>query len=418
MTSRHASLTVAALLAATAAHAGEPSLLAEYKAPPNTFIDDAFALSDDGKLLAWVSTDGATGSQLHVVAPGGPDPEATCKVPTISAERIDFLDGGRLLLVERSPETHLVRAQVFTTKCVGKEKLGPASEIALGKVGDVPAIVSWLRSPKGNVFTHSLTAVRRDDLRPLAKKVLAEDADGRVTVAGKRMKPLFWLAGFTELVAQKEGDFDPKHDIRKPDAAAHVDPFGGKVLQEREIGDVIAWTTLSNLRKKHQNESDFVQFSEDLKRFELVDRDDQTADLKTPRPLRKYDPTTLASQPLGDGVLAVSLTIDPVNPDAVAAKKADQDWLELFRLEAKERKLVELARIDGKKRPSGWRLGGTRIAVLRKHKSMGRGGSELEVLDLSPAPPPKPAAPTAPAPKPAAPPVAGDHAAKGSTPAK
>jgi hypothetical protein len=395
-----------ALLPGTPAAAAEPVKVAEYK-PDSGFIDDPIAFSDDGGTLAYITTDGATASQLHFVAPGGKAAPVACKYPSITPERIDFLDGERVLVVERNPDTRVATAQVFTRGCAAREKLGPASEIALGRVGGVPAIVTWLRSEKGGAggsATHTLAAFRRDDGKPLGRRVLPEDADGRVTVAGKRMKPLFFAAGFAELIAQKEGDYDAKHDIRRPDVAARVDVFAGKVLAEHEIPDLIAWTQLAQLRRKHQNESEFVQFSEDLKQLQLVDRDDATVELRTARPLRKYDPTTLAWQPLGDGALAVSLTVDPVNPDAVAAQKADQDWLDVYRLDVRARTLTEIARIDGQKRPQSWRLAGlSRIGVLRKHKGFARGGVELEVFDLgtrqaaaAPTALPPPAAPTAP----------------------
>ncbi|MSP59196.1 MAG: hypothetical protein EXR72_02455 [Myxococcales bacterium] len=374
------------------------------------FIDDPFAFSDDGNLLAFITTDGATASKLHFVVPGGKVPEVAVKYPSITPERIDFLDGERVLVVERNPETRLARGQIFTRQGLAKEKLGPAQEIALATVAGTPAIVSYLRSPKGPVQIHTFTALRRSDGKPLARKAFPEDADGRISVAGKRFKVLFFADGYATLVAQKEGDFDAQKDIRKPDAASRVDVFGGKILEEREIPDVIAWATLTQIRQKHQNEADFVQFSDDLRKLLLYDREDRVSELKTPQPLHKYDPTTLASQHLAPGLLALSLTVDPVNPDAVRAEKADQDWLDLYKLDVKERRLVSLARIAGLKRPSSWRLAGNRIGILRKHKGFARGGPEMEIFDLipRPAPPPQKPAPVqgaqaAPTPGPAAP---------------
>lgn len=394
MWKRTLKLSLAALVLVATARADPPRKIDSFK-PESGFIDDPLAFSSDGKLLAYITTDGATASLLHFVAPGGGAPAVACKYGSITPERIEFLDGDRALVVERNPDTRLVRGQIYTRQGVAKEKLGPASEMALGTVAGTPAIVTYLRTTKGAVATHTLAAFAREGLKPLGKRVLAEDATGRVTVAGKRMKPLFFEAGYTELIAQKEGDFDAKHDIRKPDAAARVDVFGGKLISEHEIADVIAWTVLTQERKKHPNESEFVQFNEDLTKLQVIDRDDRTGELGTPRPLRKYDPTTLASQPLEGGALAISLTVDPVNRDAVAAKKADQDWLDLFRLDVKARALTPIATIDGEKRPSGWRLGGTRIGVLRKHKGFARGGMELDVFDTAPPAPPPVAAPAA-----------------------
>ena len=373
-------LLFAALLSVGAAHAGEPVRIASYQ-PSSGFIDDPLAFSPDGKTLVYITTDGATASEIHFVAPGGNDPALACKYSSITPERIDFLDGERVLVVERDPESRLARGQIFTRRCVAKERLGPASGIALSAVAGTPAIVTYQRAQKGAVVTHVFAAFRRDNLKSIGKRVLVEDREGRVAVGGRRMKPLFFEQGFTELVGQIEGEFDAQRDLRKPDAAARVDVFGGKLISEHEIGDVIAWAQVTELRKKHSNESEFVQFSEDLQKLQVLDGADRIGDLVTPLPLGKYDSTTLNSQLLGDGVLAVSLTIDPVNAEAVAAKKADRDWLDLFRLDVKSRKLTAIARIDGEKRPSGWRVGGTRIGVLRKHRGFGRGGMEIDVFD-------------------------------------
>lgn len=380
--------SVAVWVAAAGAFAGEPDKIATFTAEKG-FIDDPIALTPDGKSLAYILTDGATFAEIRFVAVGSKDAPAVVAYPSITPERMDFLDGARLLVVERNPETRLARAQVFTAKGPTKEKLGPADDIVLAAVAGTPAIVTYVRTTKGKAVTHTLTAYRRDNFKQLSRKVLAEGADGRVTVGGSPMKLLFFQDGYTVFIGQKEGDYDAKHDIRKPDLEATVDAFAGKILSDREIKDLVKFAELTKLRHNHQNEADFLQFSDDLKQLLLVDRDDVTSPITPPRPLGKYDPPTLRYQPTGDHELTFALTIDPVNPEAVAAKKADKDWIDFYRLDTKTRALAEVARIDGNKRTSKWRISGSRIALLRGHKGFARGGVEMDLFDLAPPPPAK-----------------------------
>lgn len=383
------------LLASVAVWVAAPALAAdpvkiETVHAEKGFIDDPIALTADGKAVAYILTDGATFAELRIAGVGGKEAPATMPYPSITPERMDFLDGERLLVVERNPETRLARAQVFTRKGPAKDKLGPADDIVLATVAGTPAIVTYVRSVKGKAVTHTLTAYKRADLKQVSRRVLAEGADGRVTVAGVPMKLLFFEENYTQMIGQKEGVYDAKHDIRKPDLEATVDVFAGKLTGEREIKDLVKFAELAKLRANHQNESDFLQFSDDLKQLLLVDRDDATNAVTTPRPQGKYDPQTLRYQPTGERELVFSLTVDPVNPEAVAAKKADKDWIDLYRLDTKTRALTDLGRIDGNKRPSKWRLSGARIAVIRGHKGFGRGGAEMDLFDVVALPQPKP----------------------------
>ena len=102
-----------------------------------------------------------------------------------------------------------------------------------------------------------------------------------------------------------------------------------------------------------------------------------------PRELWKYDPATLAWQPLDDKRAAVSLTIDPVNPDAVNRKKADPDDIDLYEVDRQTYAVHPLLRIAGEGRRSSWQLAGNRALLLRKGKGFDRGGVALELFDIT-----------------------------------
>jgi hypothetical protein len=79
--------------------------------------------------------------------------------------------------------------------------------------------------------------------------------------------------------------------------------------------------------------------------------------------------------------------VDPVNEDAVAAKRTDPDEIDLCTVDLSgdkpgpaQRKLTLLAG----KRPFGWVVSPSgRLVFLRKHKGFSRGGTEAEVYDLA-----------------------------------
>ena len=195
------------------------------------------------------------------------------------------------------------------------------------------------------------------------------------------MKPLWWAEGYTVLAALRAGEFDKARDMRRPDRYTRLDALGGKVLLESEVKDVLAFTQVSLLRRDLPNQPVIVHFSDDRKRLLLLDGIDE-GDVKLPRELWKYDVGSLQEQTLDDKRVMVSLTIDPVNPDAVAKKKAAPDDIELYEVDRASRAATLRLTLPGQGRPSSWRVAGNRLLLLRKDKGFDRGGIALELYDL------------------------------------
>jgi hypothetical protein len=89
-------------------------------------------------------------------------------------------------------------------------------------------------------------------------------------------------------------------------------------------------------------------------------------------------------QLVGDKVY-FSLTIDPVNPDAVNRRKRDPELCDLYVFDPATTTTTRLARLAVAGRKLLWRVSddGKRWAVLRRHKVYPRGGAELEVYQLT-----------------------------------
>jgi hypothetical protein len=82
--------------------------------------------------------------------------------------------------------------------------------------------------------------------------------------------------------------------------------------------------------------------------------------------------------------LYLSLSLDPLNPDALGRQKADKPYLDLYRVGITEKASVatRVLRVALDERPVIWVVGGRYVALLRKHKSFTRGGNEIEAHQL------------------------------------
>ena len=374
-------LTLTALSALpTLAHAADaPQPLATYKTESG-FIDDAYTVRDDGKAVAYVTTDGASGAQLHLVEIGGKE-NGTAAVSThVSA--IHWLGPERVLVVARDPDKQTVTAQVFGPTGAGKEKpLGPATDITVTTIDGKPAVVSYTRVEK-KTLEHTLAAVDRDTWKPLGKKlVLREDAEGRVPNKAGAYKILWWRDGYTVAAVQQAGDFDKAKDMRRPERFARLDVWKNQIVDAKEIEDVLGFAKVALEHKQHDNAPSFVYVSEDRKQLLYVDALSEV-ELKLPKPLNLYNLDAVQHQILDENRLIVAASIDPQNPPAVARKKSDVDDLEVYSFDRKSHTATLALQLPGESRPTSFHTAGGRIAILRKSKGFDRGGVALQIYEL------------------------------------
>src|SRR5438067_2132856 len=121
--------------------------LAHYDAGAGGFIDDAFAVSDDGKTVAFVTTDGATAAVVHLATVGGAEIEI--EGAPIDVVALHFIGPERILTVSGN-ENNLI-ASVLTPRGPEKQKLGPFNRLTLSRVDGKAAIVTYTRSEKKGV---------------------------------------------------------------------------------------------------------------------------------------------------------------------------------------------------------------------------------------------------------------------------
>jgi hypothetical protein len=365
------------LLPLAAAAEDPPKPVAAFK-PASGFIDDAFAVRDDGGAVVYLTTDGAKAVQLHI-APLPSGAEKTVDGLSDTVKSLHWLGPDRVLVVSRGDDPETVTAQVWTSAGPGKEKLGPAVEIALAEVNGKPALVSYARSEKKGV-EHSFTAVARDGWKPLARRSYKE-VEGMVAHPSGGFRILWWNEGLTSAQVQRAGEFDKARDMRRPDRFARLEVFTGKVSPGDEITDVLGFTQLAIEHKKRGGLPAFVHLSDDHKKLLLTDGNAQN-EVTLARPLYMYEAGSFAWQLVGADRVAVSGTVDPMNPPALQRKKAEPDDFDLHLVERKTQKAARVMMLPGDGRPTAWRIAGGHVALLRKSKGFDRGGVALEIYKL------------------------------------
>jgi hypothetical protein len=362
------------------------------------FIDDPMALDPDGQSLAVLLTDAASFARIDIInlGSGKPRRSITLRDPQRQFERIAFAPGGKgVVLVSRDAGSGRRSAQYYDAQGNPARLIGPVTDFGLGSENGTPYLVAWTRTSQGKSEAFTVARHRLDGLDRVGAA-----ASFLVNRARELQKPplksVDWQNEYTELIGLRPGEYDKAKDIRLPDRAAILEALTGRWKWQAEIGDVYAWAAAADLRRKMPGRSLFPVLSPDTTIFDLVDYQGRRGPIQLPVQLRYYDPSTLQDRQLpGTEALLFSLAIDPLHPDALARRKKDPSYLDLYWVvpdAAKSQgpagqgtlkpKVERLLRAPMDDRPTTWVAAGTHAAVLRKHKSFSRGGGQVEVYSL------------------------------------
>src|SRR5438270_7566628 len=145
---------VAAIVLATSSVLAAPAAVQRLDAGKDGFIDDAYALRDDGKAVAYITTDGASAATLHLAEIGGNN-VSVAGAPT-DAVAVAWLSPARVLVVRGKDGSST--AQAFTAAGADKGKpIGPFGRFAFTTVDGKRAFVTYTRSEKRTV-EHAIAA--------------------------------------------------------------------------------------------------------------------------------------------------------------------------------------------------------------------------------------------------------------------
>jgi hypothetical protein len=323
----------------------------------------------------------------------------------LTITRVVLLPEDRVLLVMRDLDTAgVVRGMVYSLRSrtavpvsgASADGIGPASDIVVtGSVTGAEPLILAVDFPTDHRAEYRLQTFNAATLKPLFQhKLPIRERDGRIVTAQGSAMPLYFIDDYQTLVAKHDGFYDKKKDIRQPDFLALLDALTGKVRRSFTISDPAGLLELTRLHKDH-SASAFPLYDAETQKLELfasaahlgpepTAAAETRSELRLARPTGQYDGATLRYELPRRDRLLFSLTVDPVNEQAIAQHRTDPNDIDLYVVDLKgtaaARKLLTL---PGHKRPSDWTATSSgRLALLRKHKNFPRGGTQIEVYDL------------------------------------
>jgi len=362
----------------TAAHAQKPAAppavgvteVARYTAPSG-FIDDPVAADDDR--IAYVIADAATKAELHVAALSRQD-EIVLDLAPITLHPVQLAFVGPRVFVVGANEDGTVSAALVDPKAKKPVvyKIGPAANITVLK----DRVAVHRVAPAGKNTRHDVELLAIDSGRRVAAHGIELDPSGMDEKLEFRVNN--WSDGYTRAYGIKGGTWDKKEDQKMPDAEGTLDVLAGKVIETHPIKDLF---------EQHKR---FAVLADQKERvdFARADRGELTlwkggvaAPVTLDQPFTNYDPASLQYQITPDGAW-IALKVDPVNPDAVARKKADPEYVDIFKA-GSDGKATRKVRVLAT--GTTMKLGLTRSGIWLLERSPGfdRGGKSLTLYTIN-----------------------------------
>jgi hypothetical protein len=347
---------------------------------PAGFIDDPVTV--DGDRLAYVVADLASKAELRVMSLSTRQEQAIDLAP-VTLHPIGLrLFGPRAFVIGRLEDGRQLAAMVELA-AKGKQpagaivyKVAPADHVTLIVRDGTPRIAVHRQSQVGSATRHVVELLAVETGRRIAAGRALDLAGDREAKLDLRVN--HWSDGYTRAHGIKGGEWDRKENQRSPDTEATYDLVTGK-LERKKIED------LFEQRKRFQilaeaggGVLDFVRADRPSGTLQLW-RGGVMQPLALDQLLASYDATSLQAD-LGSE-LWLALKVDPVNAEAVARKKADPEYLDVFvgTGGTATRKARILAK--GVRHRFGV-AGGKRFWLLERNSSMERGGKRLAVYEL------------------------------------
>jgi hypothetical protein len=193
-----------------------------------------------------------------------------------------------------------------------------------------------------------------------------------------------WSEGWTRVSGLKGGELigkNKKDNTHGPDTDATYDLITSKWVDNKPIGDLV------EQRKRYQTladaagQLDFLRMTWDNSAVQVWTRGTART-IELDQPLTNYDAKSLQGVVAPDGSAWVALKVDPVNPDAVARKKADPEYLDVFRVDAGAGKAVRKARVPAKNTRFTFGVLEGYFWLLERSSGFDRGGKSLSIFQL------------------------------------
>ncbi len=361
--------------------------------PVRGFVDTPVSLDAAGGRLLYVNTDAAELCELVVWDLGGKTELMRIDLKPFTTSPLavqDVVDGEHFLVMAKGPAEGTVAAAVLDQKGTVTRTFGPATDIVRTQYDGEDALGVYLREEvaakkkKGSpVVRHTVEVFALRTGKRLGKRaVITTDPDGRSQKLDFKIN--HWLLGYTRAVGIKGGEYDKKEDQRSPNVEAWYDAPRATFARKIPIADVVEHTKRMQVLAQHPNESTFVAIAPDLSGLVLYADGAGPTPLELAEPFRHYLHTSFLPQPAQPGQpLFFTLEIDPVHPDAVERKRAEEKWLDLYMLTPGTKRAERVARLplDDDQPGYRWRARSGRWVMVPRHVGFERGGASLLIYE-------------------------------------
>lgn len=352
-------------------------------APEEGFVDDVVA-TDDAR-IAYIVTDGSTKATLHALTLATNEDQTT-DVSSVTLHPVGlYLVGKNALIIGQLEDGQQTAALV---ELGGKKpiyKLGPATHITvIARDGKQRVVVNKEGAPTKTAIREEVSLHAIENGSKLGGGAVEVEDTG--TAAKIDFKINHWTDGMSRAVGIKAGAWDPKENERQPDSEATYDVVAGKFIDKKPISDLFEQRKrFTLLHDQGENRTplkrDFFKVAWDNQSVALW-HDGTGRTLELDQALNQYDPKSIQGVGAPDGSAWFALRIDPTNPDAVARKKADPDYVDIFHV-GTDTKAQRKARVYAK----GHRyffgpMSGDRFWLLDRSNGLERGSSALIVYKL------------------------------------
>jgi hypothetical protein len=353
------------------------------KTAPTGFIDDAIA-SDETR-LAYVVGDASTGSELHLVNVAT-QAETVVDLAAVTVHPISVaLFGPRVFVVGQNEDGAQIAALVEPTADAAKPTVKSPPKIVY-KLGPATDITVVTRDGKPRIALHratsAMTGMKHEvelDAVETGKRVAAGHAielDGKDANKKLELTVNHWSDGYTRAHGIKGGEWEKKEDQRSPDVEATYDLVAGKFVEQTKIEDLFAQHKRFQTLAEVHDRVDFLHMTWDNSTVQIW-RAGKPVGVTLDQPINNYDPKSLQGFVAADGSAWFVLKTDPVNPDAVARKKADPEYVDVFHATADGKAERKARVLETGVRVRFGTMGSDRFWLLERSSGFERGGKTL-----------------------------------------
>jgi len=295
------------------------------------------------------------------------------------------LVGMRVFVVGKTEDGNHIAALVELAD-KGKLKAG-AAVYKLGPATDITVIT---RDGKPRVALHKATTTKsgmRHDIELIAgetgKRIGAAksvELDNTENSAKLGFRINHWSDGMTRAYGIKAGEWDRKENERAPDVEAAYDVLSGKFSDKKKIEDLFEQRRRFQALADSGRRLDFIRMAWDNASIQLW-KGGKVRAVELDQPIMTYDPKSLQGVVAADGTGWFVLKVDPVNAEAVARKKADPEYLDIFRVGA-DGKAVRKGRVYAQGTRHRFGIVGDKVWLLERLTGFERGARSLALYSV------------------------------------